>query len=276
MFYMENTSCWELTYNHYCPLEQNGGTGEYCTWYGGGNFLFAGHSASVEKTEGCTPVHPTDAPTKMPDPAPPLTDSPTKVPTEAPTDSPTEVPTDPPTDSPTKVPTDPPTDSPTKAPTTDSPTKAPTPDCPADIELVSKVGVTDIDIGGSIEIVSRDGDTVTVKLTYTWGDDLDIYYQYKPDYLNEKCYAVQDPDYKSSYATIDMQCYHSKAFTQIEICVTDDCTAVLSFEDNAVVPQCCETTTYQQAVCYTLIVWCEDQCPTTERQRALQALRGHA
>lgn len=259
--YFTDTSCWELTYDHYCADDS-----VVCN--GGGNFLFAGNSRSITETSGCTPTHPTDSPTKGPDPTPPVptpTDYPTSTPTTSePSDSPTSKPSNSPTSKPTDHPSDPPVDPPTS-------------DCPADIELISTVGVTEIDIGASVDIIDRaqDKSTVTVKLTNTWGNDLDIYYQYKPDYLNEKCYPAYDVDEHTEYAEITLQCYHMKPFTELEICVTDDCTTYLTQDDNATPPQCCDTHSWQQAVCYKLIIWCEDQCPTTER-RGLQALRGKA
>jgi hypothetical protein len=68
----EDTSCFELTYDHFCPYDQDDYTGSVtngCKVYGGGNFLFAGYSETISKNSECIAL-------------PTTTDSPTAAPTE--------------------------------------------------------------------------------------------------------------------------------------------------------------------------------------------------
>jgi len=128
LFSFVNTACWDFTYDHYCPTEQDG-SNRRCKGYDGGNFLFAGNSESLEKDGECITNSPTLAPTLSPTAA---TTSPTVAPTGAPTVAPiTSVKTEPPvarSESPTAATGSPTaaTDSPTVSPTvaTDSPTMA--------------------------------------------------------------------------------------------------------------------------------------------------------
>jgi hypothetical protein len=90
VFSFDNVSCWDFTYNHYCRIEEETDGDTKCTWYGGGNFLFAGEAKGVVEEGECV-ISTTDSPTKSP------TESPTKAPTESPTVAPTKAPTDQPT-----------------------------------------------------------------------------------------------------------------------------------------------------------------------------------
>ncbi len=67
----EDTGCFELAYDHFCPYEQEDytGTASPCEVYGGGNFLFAGYSEAISTESTCIPL-------------PTNTDSPTAAPTE--------------------------------------------------------------------------------------------------------------------------------------------------------------------------------------------------
>lgn len=49
VFTFENTSCWEFTYDHYCPMEPEG----RCRTYNGGNFLFSGSSNEIIEEGEC-------------------------------------------------------------------------------------------------------------------------------------------------------------------------------------------------------------------------------
>lgn len=70
-FTFEDTSCFELTYDHFCPYEQDDYTGSVtkCKTYTGGNFLFAGYSEAISTESTCIPL-------------PTVTDTPTASPTE--------------------------------------------------------------------------------------------------------------------------------------------------------------------------------------------------
>ena len=70
-FTFEDTSCFEITYDHFCPYEQDDYTGSVtkCKTYTGGNFLFAGYSEAISTESTCIPL-------------PTVTDTPTASPTE--------------------------------------------------------------------------------------------------------------------------------------------------------------------------------------------------
>jgi len=67
-FKFTNTACWEFTYDHYCPADQDDydGDEEKCRSYGGGNFLFAGESKALKDEGECFTPAPTMSPTKDP------------------------------------------------------------------------------------------------------------------------------------------------------------------------------------------------------------------
>jgi len=46
-FTFANTACFTFTYNHYCPPDLKGPIGGGCSWYGSGNFLFAGEAKQL-------------------------------------------------------------------------------------------------------------------------------------------------------------------------------------------------------------------------------------
>ncbi len=63
----EDTSCFELTYDHFCPYDQDDYTGSVtngCKIYDGGNFLFAGYSEAINKESECIAL-PTPTTTKV-------------------------------------------------------------------------------------------------------------------------------------------------------------------------------------------------------------------
>merc|ERR1712019_49204 len=135
-------------------------------------------------------------------------------PTAKPTDYPTIAPTKNPTAAPTKNPTAKPTNSPTVSPTKD-PTAAPTKNpCPDDLELFGHEGKMDIDLDRVVKIVSQDTSTVKVSLTQGWdqlGDDntpIDhIFYSYKEDLFNEKCYEETSVMEGTLFDTVTIQCH---------------------------------------------------------------------
>jgi len=128
VFYFKDTDCWDFTYEHYCKLEEE--KGDKCSWYGGGNFMFAGDSEDIVNDGVCIVTKDEDKvadatlpPTKSPTTSP--TGSPTSFPTASPTVKPTVSPTTGPTGGPTGGPTEEPTTTPTAEPT-NGPTEAPT------------------------------------------------------------------------------------------------------------------------------------------------------
>jgi len=236
-------------------------------------------------------VSPTEAPTKEPTASP--TKQPTASPTSSPTASPSASPTKSPTVSPTKSPTTSPTASLTKAPTVE-PTLSPTvkvttqppidtnggddddddmffePTCPEDVELVDHKGQTDIDLDRVVKIVSQDTSTVKVSLNQGWdqlGDEdipIDhIYYSFRPDTFNEKCYEETSVMENAVFDTVTIQCHVYKPYALLEICLVDDLkNELLTVEDNATVPKCCHPTFPPETptVCYTIKINCVTEC----------------
>jgi len=231
-------------------------------------------------------MHPSSSPTDVPTKAP--TPGPTKNPTQSPTVSPTVSPTAGPTKEPTAPPTVPPTKSPTVSPTL-SPTVKVTrppiatnggddddddlffePACPEDVELVAHNGKTDIDLDRVVKIVSQDTSTVRVALNQGWdqsGDDnipIDsIYYSFRPNNFDEKCYEETSVIEGTVFDTISIQCHVYKPFALLEICLVDDVeNKLLTFEDNATVPQCChpEDEPEKPTVFYKIKINCKTEC----------------
>jgi hypothetical protein len=64
VFSFMDTSCWDFTYSHFCEIEEEGGK---CSWYGGGNFMFAGGAQEVIDGGECI-VPPTGGCDNNPDP----------------------------------------------------------------------------------------------------------------------------------------------------------------------------------------------------------------
>ena len=160
-----------------------------------------------------------------------------------------------------------------------APTARPTlPDnpCPQDIELLHIDGNYPIDLQESVKILDQNKDTVKVRLVNAFTspeDTIDsIFYQYKPDDFNEKCYEAQDVSGGTSYEDITIQCLHSSPFAKLMICVADLDSNPLSEEDNAKVPECChdDLPDDAQVVCYHLLVYCESTCVDATSRRFLR------
>jgi hypothetical protein len=311
LLWYKETACFSIEYHHYCPNAEPRKNNN-CNEYAGGNFQFAGYSQILTENTVCpgtlAPIAAplTDEPTESPTEEP--TDSPTKGPTESPTKEPTDSPTKGPTESPTKEPTDSPTKAPTESPTkkvltkvdtlepTGSipaappvpPTEVPTeaPECPSKIEVLKTHGELDIGIAGAIKIVetSYDSDnpkdtTVTVALTNNWDAQIDkIYYQYKKDHFNEKCYNSTEVNIGETYSEITIQCHVTQPYATFELCLGDDNNegSIFTNEDSATVPQCCHAKEHTFSACFNLYIWCTDECPAKEESvnRNRRGLRG--
>jgi len=238
---------------------------------------------------------PSDTPTTSVYPSSSPTDVPTKAPTPGPTKNPTESPTVSPTKSPTASPTKVPTSEPTLSPTVKVTTQPPIdtnggdddddddlifePTCPADLELVAHKGQTDIDVDRVVRIVSQDTSTVKVSLNQGWdhrsgGDDISIpidhiYYSFRPDHFDEKCYEETSVMENTVFDTVTIQCHVYKPYALLEICVVDDLkNELLSVEDDATVPQCCHPTFPPETptVCYTIKINCVTECVDDEKK----------
>ena len=158
---------------------------------------------------------------------------------------------------------------------TDAPTKTPAPpQCEKDVELLALDGMTELP-PGVVEIVSQDTSTVDVRLTNGWtsaGDAVDsIFYTYKVDNFDDKCFEKQDVDGGDHYAEITIQCLHTEPYARLEICVADTGGATCEGDD-AEIDKCCEPDIDPSTpvVCYKLLVWCETQCIDAIGRRALR------
>ena len=96
-FTFRQTSCFQVTFDHYCPLVSN-----RCKWTGG-NFMFAGTAKQMVDDGECYQLV-TMSPTKA------TTSNPTNAPTSSPTDTSTNSPTKATPEGPPRHPTSPPTD----------------------------------------------------------------------------------------------------------------------------------------------------------------------
>ena len=245
-FTFRDTSCWDFTYDHYCPADQPGWAGSEpdCAYYTGGNFLFAGDSDEMIRDGECI--------TRAPVPTPPF---------EAPVD-PTEAPVEP-----TEAPVEP----------TGSPTFSP-PECPEDVFLIDTDGVTEIPIDGAVRIIDQDTSTVTVRLFNAWTSEQEaidsIFYRYRIDTFDDRCYENQDVGGGDSYADITIRCAQMEPYARLDICVADN-DGALRDGDDAEVPRCCEPDLEPDTpvVCYKLVIWCETRCPETVARRG-RSLRG--
>jgi hypothetical protein len=127
-------------------------------------------------------------------------------------------------------------------------------------------------------IISQDTSTVTVKLEQARMSTSVInyiYYEYKEDLFNLKCYQEVDVDLNTTYDTIVIQCNVMSPEVYLQICVADDISKeFLGLENDGTVPKCCHSTTPAETtiVCYTLEINCETGCAKTAAHRNL--LRG--
>jgi hypothetical protein len=180
-------------------------------------------------------------------------------------------------DCPTYAPTSSPSASPTEGHDNTPPTPpTPAPDtCPEDVEVLYVNGVTEIPVANAVIVTKQDTSSVEVRLTNAWtsaGQAVDsIFYEYKINGFDEKCYEAPDIDGGSTYDNITIQCLHSEPYARLDICVADSGGA-LSDDDNAEVPKCCEPDLKPGAdvVCYKLVVWCETRCIDAVQRRSLR------
>jgi len=208
---------------------------------------------------------------------------------------------------PTKSPTVSPTANPTAA--TLSPTKSISegntkppspivlPDCPEDVVLLHHHGETEIDLNRVVRVVSQDRSTVTVALTQGWDpvvEDLyvnnndyyynnedkpidHIFYSYRVDHFDEKCYEESQVNTDEEFATIEISCSVTKPYALLEVCVVDNLEhGFLTSEDDASVPKCCEPEFPPETptVCYTIEIKCVSECLDNAAPFRPRGLRG--
>ena len=280
-FTFQDTSCWDITYDHYCPPEQPGYTetnDRRCRNYTGGNFLFSGSSEQMIEEGECRTLTPTVSPTVTPT---------TAVTTSAPTSGGT-------TSEPTAMTTFVTSSTTTTDATTSSPTAAPDltpplpPSCPEDVKLLKIDGVTEIDLGNAIRIVEQDTTSVTVRLHQAWTasptDTVDhIFYQYEEGLWKSDCEEETDVGGGMSYTPpedITIRCMYEKPYATMKICLADTGGGFLQPGlDAATVPKCCHPGfddsdgVVVPAVCYKVLIECESQCIDTVERRG-RGLRG--
>jgi hypothetical protein len=144
--------------------------------------------------------------------------------------------------------------------------------CPDDIKLVMQHGAKDFlsEIGTEqpVKILSQDTSTVTVQLDQVWTSpsfNVDaIYYKYKEDLYNVKCYEERDVKKGITYAEeITIQCNLMSPRANLQICVVDSIDkGFLGVDDNGTVPKCCHSdkTEDTPVVCYSLEINCNTVC----------------
>jgi len=171
----------------------------------------------------------------------------------------------------------PPPPAPTEAPIVVTEPPAP-PTCPDDVKLILQQGITPFpEDSTAVKIVSQDISTVTVKLEQAWTSTVidSIYYEYKEDLFDSKCYEEVSVERDVTYATITIQCNVLTPTAHLHICVADDITKeFLQLMDDAIIPKCCHSTTPEDTpvVCYTIQINCETECveATTSRRNLLR------
>jgi len=152
--------------------------------------------------------------------------------------------------------------------------------CPGDVKLIRQQGITRFPEDAAVKIISQDISTVTVKLEQAWTSSAiidSIYYEYKTDLFDSKCYEEVGVDRGVTYATITIQCTVLTPTAYLHICVADDITKdFLQVMDDAIIPKCCHSTTPEDSpvVCYNLQINCETECveekSTTSRRNLLR------
>jgi hypothetical protein len=139
--------------------------------------------------------------------------------------------------------------------------------CPDDVKLVKQHGITSFpeDTTPAVKISSQDTSTVTVQLQQAWTSStmIDyIFYEYKEDKFNSKCYEKSEVKFGEVYDTITIQCNIMTPIAFLQICVADNITKeFLQLEDNGTIPKCCHSEQPEiPAVCYDLQINCEPEC----------------
>jgi len=195
-------------------------------------------------------------------------------PTAEPTVEPTAEPTAEPTLNPTAVPTALPTVAPVapvsppivQASEEDDDDRFFKPECPEDIVLIEHIGVTPYPDDG-IRILSQDGTNVTVQLTQSYTNSPDtidyVFYQYKPDVFDSKCYEEEDMG-GGSTIEITIECMRHSQIALLELWVADDVEKeVLTVGDNATIPECCHPDVPEgtPTTKYLIEIKCKTECP---------------
>lgn len=138
-------------------------------------------------------------------------------------------------------------------------------ECPGDILLVSQVGVTELP-SDLVEIISQDTTTVTVSVTQSYtssNSTIDqMYYQFKPDIWDQKCFEEDSLNGGDSFE-ITIECTRATKIAMLELWIADDISKnVLSDLDQAVIPDCCYPSTPENTPVsnYLIEIKCKTEC----------------
>jgi len=121
----------------------------------------------------------------------------------------------------------------------------------------------------AIRILSQDLTNVTVQLTQSYTDaraTIDhMFYQYKPDVFDSKCYEEEDME-GGSTIEITIECLRHSPIALLELWVADEVEKeILTVEDNAVIPECCHPDNVEEGTPttkYLVEIKCKTECPT--------------
>jgi hypothetical protein len=275
-FTFKDTDCFEFTYDHYCPVEQNhdkvfplGYEPEdnipnksndpnydktHCRGYSGGNFLFSGDADEIIEEGECITPPPTSAP--------------------EPTASPIFI----------EEANTPPPD-----PEDDDDDDNVGRECIDDIIIVEIKGVTEYPLSPKKPVIIVDADgrnSVKVDLSQSWtGEESSIghiFASYKESRFDQVCIETEDPIGGGQiFDEIEIQCNIMSPRAFLEICVADELSnGVLSAGDKATIPECChpEIPPDHGTVCYILEINCNIECieESESRRRDRRLLRGKA
>jgi len=210
-FVFKETSCWDITYDHYCPVDQSEYTGNESKCrgtYTGGNFLFSGSAEQMIEEGQCITSSPTLSPTSSPTTSPTL--SPTTSPTLSPTSSPTSSPTISPTNSPTSSPTISPTRSPTSSPTKSiAPTNCYVPTTPKVVSSVCMDGKEIIETTplpqDALIIDGQNDGNVAFTVTQQWREEVGMAVKYDDIQLESSCDVTEDVAFGTA-TSLQAQC----------------------------------------------------------------------
>jgi hypothetical protein len=159
--------------------------------------------------------------------------------------------------------------------TTDQPswsTKIPprdySPELP-DVALIKMDGVTSVDVTEAVTVLKQNRSTVTVRLNNIWERDSDrstdqIFYKYPVNkWHNQKCFEEANVPGGGSYQDITIQCqdgqYTFVPFALLEICVVDG--VLDEIGNDAAIPKCCHDSRVNKmlipTVCYHITIQCD-------------------
>lgn len=139
-------------------------------------------------------------------------------------------------------------------------------ECPEDILLMHHNGTTAYP-DDAVQIVSQDGESVTLKLAQTFTDSSSsvdsLYYQYKHDEFDKTCFEEQN-FYGEHSLEITIQCTVHSRIALLGLWIADDIAKnVLSEGDKAGIPDCCHSSTPEgtPVTYYFVEIKCVSACP---------------